>query len=461
MSVSDERIQRILENPRESLNVELKDWLDPSQPHGVAKIVKAAFALRNRDGGELLIGFDDASLRPNSMSAPQDPRSMFHVDVIQGILTKYASEPFAVDLHFAVIEGRDFPIISVPSGVVIPVVVKRHLMDGKDYLLKEDDVYFRTLRSNGTPSSAKIKAGDWTDMLRICFDNRETDIGRFLRRHLGSDVTARVFGMADDAKPHPSLKDRAKAVQIDGESKLVEALQKRNDLAALEAYQRLGSWSVALVIDPRFDKQDSDKAFLNTISSANPDYTGWPAWLDSSGFSEPNSRPYKREGAWQALIDSLGSTQNLDFQRMHASGEFYLWRILDDDLTHKVRPRAAFDPTIAAYRVIEVLLVGLNFARALGAPDDGNLGFLFKWKGLTGRVVESWAGRNVYFSGGRKSYDDEIETYVQLSVDTALSSVGMYAKKATDVLLGAFDGLSLREERYDELVEKMLSRRRW
>lgn len=460
MAVSDERIQQILANPRESLNVELEDWLDPSQPHGAAKIVKSAFALRNRDGGELLIGFDDETLRPNTASAPNNVRAIFHLDIIQGLLSRYASEPFAIEVLFADIDGIDFPVIVVPKGVVSPVVMKRHLIDGKETLLKEDDVYFRTLRTNGTPSSAKIKAGDWPDLLRICFDNREADIGRFLRRHLGNDVAARLFGMTDiSTTSPPTLQERAKAIQTDGESKLAEALQRRNNPAAIEASKNLGSWSVALVIDPPLDARDSDQAFLNTLNSSNPDYTGWPIWLDSSGFSERSCRPIKREGAWQALIDSLSTTQHLDFQRMSASGEFYLWRILQDDLTPKVRPRSAFDPTLAIYRVIEALLVGLSFARALGAAENGSLGFLFKWSGLADRVIESWADRNVHFSDGRQAYDDVVETFVQLPTDSAPSSVGLYAKQATDKLLGAFDGLALRRERYDELVERMLARR--
>jgi hypothetical protein len=41
----------MVERAGESLSVELKRWIDPDQPEGIAKIVKAALALRNHGGG--------------------------------------------------------------------------------------------------------------------------------------------------------------------------------------------------------------------------------------------------------------------------------------------------------------------------------------------------------------------------------------------------------------------------
>ena len=59
MILDDDQIRALVARPGEALNVEIKRWIDPSQPSGVAKIVKAAFALRNRNGGFLVIGIDD------------------------------------------------------------------------------------------------------------------------------------------------------------------------------------------------------------------------------------------------------------------------------------------------------------------------------------------------------------------------------------------------------------------
>jgi hypothetical protein len=50
--------------PRESLSTVVKAWFDPSTPEGQAKIVRCALAMRNHDGGFMLIGFDNATGDP-------------------------------------------------------------------------------------------------------------------------------------------------------------------------------------------------------------------------------------------------------------------------------------------------------------------------------------------------------------------------------------------------------------
>ena len=53
MTADRNRIRELLAQPGESLNVEIKRWLDPDQAIGAAKIIKAVFGLRNRNGGAL------------------------------------------------------------------------------------------------------------------------------------------------------------------------------------------------------------------------------------------------------------------------------------------------------------------------------------------------------------------------------------------------------------------------
>ena len=80
MIPDDDQIRALVARPGESLNVEIKRWLDPADPVAAAKIVKAVFALRNRNGGFLVIGFDDKTLEPDMTNAPPDVRGAFHQD---------------------------------------------------------------------------------------------------------------------------------------------------------------------------------------------------------------------------------------------------------------------------------------------------------------------------------------------------------------------------------------------
>jgi hypothetical protein len=65
-------IDGLVGNPSETLNVELKRWIDPTQPAGIEKIVKGVLALRNRNGGFFVVGFDDGTLAPDVANEPQN-----------------------------------------------------------------------------------------------------------------------------------------------------------------------------------------------------------------------------------------------------------------------------------------------------------------------------------------------------------------------------------------------------
>jgi hypothetical protein len=96
--------------PRESLGVELKQWIDPSLDEGRVLIAKACIALRNNNGGVLAIGIRDDGTRDIG-NEPADVRATFHFDEVQGIVTKYSSEPFEIAIHFVDYDAVEYPIM--------------------------------------------------------------------------------------------------------------------------------------------------------------------------------------------------------------------------------------------------------------------------------------------------------------------------------------------------------------
>ena len=172
VSTNREQVAQLLERPTESLNIETKTWVDPREAEGKAKLIKAIFALRNRNGGTFVMGFNDTTLDPDPCPLEGDLHVIFHLDSIQGLVTKFASEPFEIQVDCLPRNDALHPVIVVPEGVRVPVVVKANLMASDESgrkLLSEGDLYFRTLLANGTPSSAKIKPGDYRDLLEVCF----------------------------------------------------------------------------------------------------------------------------------------------------------------------------------------------------------------------------------------------------------------------------------------------------
>ena len=125
-----------------------------------AKIAKACIALRNNDGGKLILGFDDKTLQRGQYGMPADVRKAYHSDVIQQIISKYALPKFDVELKFEEKDGFCHPIILVKSGVKSPVMT-RSAFQGE---LRQNVVYVRTL-SNGTVSSSEPNTPDDWDRI--------------------------------------------------------------------------------------------------------------------------------------------------------------------------------------------------------------------------------------------------------------------------------------------------------
>ncbi len=165
-------------------------------------------------GGYLVIGFDNDTLQPDIEHAPTSVQSAFHFDKIQGLISRFSSEPFEISVEFPKRESQEYPVIIVPPGVRTPVASKSDLLNGDTKLISTNDVYVRSLQSNNTPSTTKARWKDWSKIVEVCFDNREADIGRFLRRHLSGldSEIVREFAMTmmEGMKPQTSFEDYTK-----------------------------------------------------------------------------------------------------------------------------------------------------------------------------------------------------------------------------------------------------------
>ena len=305
MEIEFSRIQQLIERPSESLSVEIKRWIDPDQQDGTAKIVRAALALRNHGGGYLIIGFDNETLQPDKNNIPQDVRSAFHIDKIQGLISRFASEPFEVAVEFPEREGQSYPVIVIPSGVKTPVAAKSDLrINGtKNKAISAGDVYVRSLRANNTPSTTKAGWKDWPKIAEVCFDNREADIGRFLRRHLSGVTPEMVRELASSIikgmEPKVTIEELLRRYLQESEGRYLEVIKEKG--MKLPDY---GAWEVALLLAGDVPAHIANQQFLNLLDSSNPNYTGWPVWLDSRGFRDVSARPYVIDGVWEALIVS-------------------------------------------------------------------------------------------------------------------------------------------------------------
>lgn len=457
------RAQELVDRPSESLAVELKQWIDPDSAEGVAKIARAALALRNFGGGYLVIGFVNDTLAPDIANVPSNVHNSFNLDKIQAIVSRYASEPFEITVMFPTREGQAYPVIEIPPGIKTPVAAKADLILNGKKLITTDDVYTRTLRSNNTPSTAKVGWKEWSKVVEVCFDNREADIGRFLRRHLiGASSTSLqelMVALTQGREPAPTADEVAIRLLDDGNTRFKNVLSQRN--VALPDH---GAWEVALVISGSLGQFTANRDFLNLLDSTNPNYTGWPIWLDSRSFRDAPSRPYVLDGGWEALIVSLNGWGNhIDFQRFDPQGHFYLRRALIDDISNIQRaPTAmtALDFSLQVIDVAEALAVGIAFAKAMSTdPEKTVATFAIRWTGLQNRQLASWVNSGRYISPGRQAHQDTVVSTVTIPADFAISGLDVFVAKALTPLFEVFDGFVLSQTIYEDLTKQLIERR--
>lgn len=471
-------IDGLVRNPRESLATELKDWLDPDIPHGQAKIVKACIAMRNQDGGYLQIGFEDGTGKPNPGGAPQDVHAAFDQDKIQGLVSKYASQPFEVHVRFAERDGQEFPVLEVETGVRSPVAAKKEIPDPNDAskrLVKIHSVYVRSLSASGVVGTTEAQHGDWQDLTRRCFDNLEADVGRFARRHLGAvtpetaRLLAEALGSVGDPGPvGPPPEARALELLRYGYDRFQDQQRRRN----LTRMPQHGYWQAAALIDGDVPEHRPTREFLNRLSSANPNYTGWPLWIDSRGFvNETDDRnldqvPGVREGGWEAFLYRYerGSWFNhLDFWRAEPAGRFYLYRGFEDDIGEgEGYPESmkTLDFGMVIWRTAEAIGTTMAFARAMGlVPEETTLRYVFSWTGLRGREVSSWTNLSRDVSSGYVCEDHEVESpMISVPLDAPNTAVASYVRAATADLFAAFSGFEPGAGVTEDLAEQLLNR---
>jgi hypothetical protein len=451
MRTPQSRIDELVVRPTEGLPVEVKSWIDPATPEGAAKIVRGCLAMRNQNGGFLIIGLNNQTLQVEVTGKPANVRDTFHIDKIQELVSRHAFDAFEVEVGFSERDGMDIPVIVIPPGLEYPVASKRDLTGaGGQKLVKHGDVYCRTLNANGRASTAIAQPADWRDICDRCFDNREADIGAFLRRHLGSENLLLK-------QPHATLQGQAISFLDEGLNEFERAAAGRKPTGTALAMVNGAKFEVALIIDPQKKGELPTLTFRQTVASSNPNLTGWPIWLDSASFIDETARPIVRQNFWEALI--ISGEDHLDFELFDPNGRFYLLRNLQDDFSGPA-PGTVLDPILAIIRVAETIAVGLSFARALGwSLKDTTLGFAFRWTKLAGRRLEVWASPGTHLSTREKTGSDSVLSYVEVPADMPLNAIAPVVENVVRNLFVQFGGYQFPAESIKTWTRKLIERR--
>lgn len=161
-------LSRLVLEPEETLEVELKAWLDLSDNGHRAKLAKELIALANHGGGVVILGIDDETLTPIGRPAEYSATA----DKVNGIVARFADPVF----HCGVKEVEGHPVVTVPGGHAVPIRSKRNGPNGE---IQQHTYYIRRAGAN---SEAPQNGLEWDELIRRCIDNREAGLEAMVTR---------------------------------------------------------------------------------------------------------------------------------------------------------------------------------------------------------------------------------------------------------------------------------------
>jgi predicted HTH transcriptional regulator len=129
-----QRLPDLLRNPRETLDIELKGWLDlVNDDAHRALLAKAIIALANHGGGIIVFGFEETATGVVAANGRPANLADFSPDRINSAVNRFAEPPFHCDVEIVASpnDGLQYPVVVVPGGHQFPIRSRRSGPNGQ------------------------------------------------------------------------------------------------------------------------------------------------------------------------------------------------------------------------------------------------------------------------------------------------------------------------------------------
>ena len=394
MSETTRRFADLFIDLHETLNLEIKGWLDLTSTDHQAKLAKAIIAMANHGGGYVVIGFDE---RPGLPAIPTSGRpgslAAYNRDRVNGITEKYLEPSVHCEVyHVQAPDGMDYPLIEIPGGHRIPIMAKRDGPSGGE--LRQRAIY---IRRPGPKSEEPRTAQEINMLFDRCFSNRRDEVADLIRTLLAGSV--------------PMM------------------LNPDTTLAALAAPPRLNTWigegcdrhaALTMKLSPNDERRFprgyclfayelrgvlrkvSSSELLEILQTQMPKHTGWPPWWVPT---RPEIAPYIKDGAiecWLGRDNSPRDAAHSDFWRVSPEGLAFLMRGYQEDGPEVEKmgfaPGGVIDVSVPVWRIGEALIHAQALASALG-DEHTEIVFRANYTGLSGRSLASVSRDRLMFEG--------------------------------------------------------------
>ncbi len=442
-------LNNLLEEPRETLDVELKEDLEiKKDKNHRALIAKEIIALANNGGGYLIIGYrehDDGSYEPKPLNKNQ--LSKWSTDNVQSIIEKYVDPTFQCEVHHVERSNSTdkFPIIIVPGNHKVPVRSKAGSPDGKTITQKR--VY---VRRPGPTSEEPQTTTEWDQLFDRIIRNRRSELLDAMRSIIEGTL--------------PTVT----AAEIQGNDNLSSFRE-----AGIKRWERLVS-SLPYGATPKFPLGFYDCSFeieevpdhkslaelRDVVRLAVRDYTGWPAFLmiDREPFT-----PKPVDGSiefWRGpeKDGTLTIAPHHDFWRISPNGLFFTRRgYPEDGVFTDLSIGKYFDLTYPIQKLAETVMEVALIARDLAA-NHSNINCHFQFSGLKGRELVSIASPGRIILDGKVCQQEAYEARTRIAVQSLPDLLPELVSEVMSPLYELFDFFVLPKRLVEEEIQKLLSR---
>lgn len=446
---SRERLADLLIDPREDLDLEIKNWLDLAANNDAKAIfAKAAIALANHGGGFIVLGLMEQD--GGIAEAPDRPANFdsYNQDLINGIVQNYADPSFHCAVHLVPdAAGRLFPVVVVPGEQRTPVRARRSGPHGNT--VEQNAIY---IRKPGPRSETPQSAQDWDGLLARCLANR--------RDEMFDQIRSLITGAVPQAVEVPAVV-RLHEWNTSGKARwdvLVNQLPEGAPARCANGYYWIGYEIEGTLrnVEPR--------RFPEVLQASVVRHTGWPPfWYPTRN----GIQPYAFDGAVECWLggdrqaDFVGTdAAHSDFWRISPEGLAFLLRGYEEDGgegqrpgQQPVMPGTLFDITLPVWRVGETMLQSAMLARNL-VDGPATISFVVHYSGLAGRTLTSLSGMRHIWEG-RISRQNEITLRTRIAADSIEANLPEIIQPLVAPLYNLFDFFDLSMNLVAEELARM------
>jgi hypothetical protein len=389
------RFEDWLTNPSESLDFEVKQWLDMADAESQGIVAKALIALENHGGGFLLFGYkEDATKRLIPDESRPASLGPYLTDSLNFIIKRRAEPAFHVEVTLQThpVTNQQYPLVRVAGRSKVPIRSDSATAGGS---LKQ---YVYYIRCPGPESRGPASAAEWDALLRRCLRNQREEVVDLLRTLL------------------PGAPDLIGGTPTDEQETLhVFAMDSTRRWSGLNL--GLPSNHPARITQGHFSfaarilgtaKNVTAKEIIEANRSARR-YTGWPALVS---LNQEKTKPRLVDGCIEAWLAHINNPDvgHADYWRIDPRGNFFLLRGYQEDSIDPGKrlggPGTLFEATLPVWRLGEFLLRVLDLSDVMFESDYEIL-LECTWVGLAGRRLFVYNNRR-YVPSGRNTSEEPL-----------------------------------------------------